>query len=60
MFLPDIKVETTRTKHSVADVLRYRNWLDDYRRQYPLSYQQTKAVNDILRRTVARLLLAYG
>ncbi|MBK7920226.1 MAG: hypothetical protein IPJ94_29040 [Chloroflexi bacterium] len=45
MFWPDIKVETTRAKHSIAEVLRYGHWLDDYRRQHPLSYQQTKAVN---------------
>ncbi|MBK8989367.1 MAG: hypothetical protein IPM39_25455 [Chloroflexi bacterium] len=35
MFLPDIKVETTRAKHSVADVLRTGNWLDACRRQHP-------------------------
>ena len=55
MFLPDIKVETNRAKHSVADVLRTGNWLDVYRRQQPLSYQQTKAVNDILRCRTAAL-----
>ncbi|MBK8989382.1 MAG: transposase zinc-binding domain-containing protein [Chloroflexi bacterium] len=55
MFLPDIKVETTRAKHSVADVLRTGNWLDTCRRQHPLSYQQTKAVNDILRCRTAAL-----
>ena len=55
MFWPDIKVETTRAKHSIAEVLRYGHWLDDYRRQHPLSYQQTKAVNDMLRCRTAAL-----
>jgi hypothetical protein len=54
-FLPDIKVETSRAKHSVADVLRTGNWLDTYRRQHPLSYQQTKVLNDILRCRTAAL-----
>lgn len=54
-FLPDVKVETTRAKHSIAEVLRYGNWLDDYRRQHPLSYQQTKAIKDILRCRTAAL-----
>lgn len=54
-FLPDIKVETNRAKLSVADVLRHDNWLDTYRRQQPLSYQQTTVVKDILRCRTAAL-----
>lgn len=54
-FLPTIQAETSRSKHSVADVLRYSNWLEVYRRQHPLSYQQSKAVNDILRCRTAAL-----
>ena len=55
LFIPSVHVETTRAQLSVADVLRYDNWLDAYRRQSPLSYQQTKAVNDILRCRTAAL-----
>ncbi|MBK8989368.1 MAG: transposase zinc-binding domain-containing protein [Chloroflexi bacterium] len=36
-------------------MLRTGNWLDTCRRQHPLSYQQTKAVNDILRCRTAAL-----
>ncbi|MBK7920030.1 MAG: hypothetical protein IPJ94_27995 [Chloroflexi bacterium] len=42
MFWPDIKVETTRAKHSIAEVLRYGNWLDDYRRQHPSATNKPK------------------
>jgi hypothetical protein len=55
LFIPSVHVETSRAQLSVADVLRYDNWLDTCRRQQPLSYQQTKAVNDILRCRTAAL-----
>lgn len=39
------KIERTRPEYSVAEV--FRRWIDDYRRQYRLSYQQAKVVNAI-------------
>lgn len=54
-FLPEIQAQSSRSKHSIAEVLRYGNWLDACRRQQPLSYQQTRAVNDILRCRTAAL-----
>lgn len=47
MFLtPLLKEETSRPKHSLAEVCQ--RWIDDYRTQYKLSYQQTKVVNALL------------
>ena len=50
---PLVKVETIRPSQSVAAV--FRRWIDDYRRQYKLSYQQAKAVNGILKCRTAAL-----
>lgn len=52
---PFVKVEPTHSAHSVAEVFRFGNWLEDYRRQYGVSYQQAKAVNDILKCRTAAL-----
>lgn len=45
VYIPGVKEETARAKHSVAEV--FHRWIDDYRRQYKLSYQQAKVVNAI-------------
>jgi hypothetical protein len=48
-----IKEEGSRSNLNVAEV--FRRWLDDYREQYKLSYQQTKIVNAILKCRTAAL-----
>ncbi len=53
MLLASLLAERTRPEHSVAEV--FRRWIDDYRGQYKLSYQQAKAVNAICKCRTASL-----
>jgi hypothetical protein len=53
LLAPLLKEKTARPKHSIAEV--FRRWLDDYREQYELSYQQTKIINAICKCRTAAL-----
>ena len=48
-----LKEETARSNHTVAEV--FQRWLDDYRQEYKLSYQQSKVVKAILNCRTASL-----
>lgn len=53
MILASLLPERTRSENSIAEV--FRRWLDDYRQQYKLSYQQAKVVNAICKCRTAAL-----
>jgi hypothetical protein len=53
LFAGMVKVGTVKPKYEVADV--FRRYGDAYRRQYPLSWEQHKAIRDIINCRTAAL-----